>query len=244
MRSLRFHVAILLALAGCASATPIPDADRAQLENELTGKQRFLRVSMYRGPFWSDDSKQLLSPAPPQELALFTDTHGEDVPGPAPTGIVPAGRRVTLTQVELPTGMVVAGRLPYTPRYNPWVYLTIEGEPNGKPSVLVLRNDLKSHDQFLASLDRLLSVDDPSPRLNAYSDEVRQAIAQKQVIREMDAEAVEMAWGIPMHKSIDLKGGTRVETWTYAGLKRTVVLTDGKVTKAEGSTPAASPSAP
>ena len=228
----------VVTLAACASATPIPDDDRAKLENELTGRSRFLRVSLYEGPFWSNDDKELVSVQPPQELQLFTDAHGAVVPAPPPTGIVPAGRKVTITKVELPTGMVVAGRMPYSPRYNPWVYLHIEGEPGDKPAILVLRSDLKSHDQFLTALDRLLTAEDPSPRLNAYPDEIRAAIAQKQVVRDMDPEAVEMAWGIPEHKSIDLKGGNRAEVWTYSGGKRKVTLNDGKVTAVDtGATP-------
>ncbi|MBS2032354.1 MAG: hypothetical protein JST54_30925 [Deltaproteobacteria bacterium] len=242
MRSFIAAAIAAVALVGCASATPIPDDDRAKLENELNGRSRFLRVSLYEGPFWSDDSKELVSAQPPQELQLFTDAHGEVVPAPPAKGIVPAGRKVTITKVELPTGMVVAGRMPYTPRYNPWVYLHVEGESGDRPAILVLRSDLKSHDQFLTALDRLLTAEDPSPRLNAYADEIRAAISQKQVVRDMDAEAVEMAWGIPEHKSIDLKGGNRAEVWTYSGGKRKVTLSDGKVSAVDtGAAPATTP---
>lgn len=239
MRHTRLVLLAVAALAGCASATPIPDQDRAQLEQELAGRQRWVRVSMYRAPFWDDTNLELLSPTPPPELKLFTDAHGQDVPGPKATGIVPAGRRVTITKVELPTGMVIAGRMPYTPRYNPWIYLSIEGEKTEKRQVVVLRSDLKSRDQFLRAVDRLLSPEDPNPRLSSYPEEIQKAIAEKQVVRDMDLEAVEMSWGTPDHKSIDLKGGTRSEVWSYPG-KRTVFFDGGKVLRVEtGEAPAA-----
>lgn len=236
MRRIKFAL-LLVALAGCASATPIPDQDRADLESQLAGRQRWLRVSMYRAPFWDDGALELLSPTPPPDLQLFNDAHGNPVPGPQATGIVPAGRKVTVDKVELPTGMVIAGRLPYTPRYNPWIYVSLSGEKSDKRQVIVLRSDLKSKDQFLHALDRLLSVEDPNPRLASYPDEIQKAIAEKQVVRDMDPEAVEMAWGLPDHKTIDLKGGTRTEVWTWAG-KRSVQLVDGKVTKFESPAPA------
>ena len=231
----------LLCALSCASASPIPDADRARLETELTGKSRFLRISVFKGPFWSDDGKLLLSAAPPTEVALFTDAHGADVSGPAPTGIIPAGRRVRIDRVELPTGAVVIGRLPFTPRYNPWVYLTVEGETQ-KPAVLVLRSSLKSHDQFEAALDRLLTVEDPSARIAAYPADVQRAIEQKQVVRDMDPEAVTMAWGAPERRSID--DAKRTESWSYGAGKRVVSFSEGKVVRVEQPAAAASGTTP
>ena len=46
----------------------------------------------------------------------------------------------------------------------------------------------------------------------------------------MDAAAVEMAWGYPEHKHIDVKEGHRAEIWTYGAGERQVELSDGKVT--------------
>jgi hypothetical protein len=231
----------LLCALACASASPIPDADRARLESDLNGKSRYLRVSVFKGPFWSDDGKVLLSAAPPTEVALFTDSHGADVFAPAPTGIIPAGRRVHIDRVELPTGTVVMGRLPFTPRYNPWVYLTVEGEPQ-KPEVLVLGASLKSHDQFEAALDRLLTVEDPSGRVASYGADVQRGIEQKQVVRDMDPEAVSMAWGPPERRSID--DAKRTESWSYSGGKRVVSFSEGKVVHVEQPTAASASPAP
>lgn len=228
----------VLSLLACASASPIPDADRAQLESELTGKSKFLKVSVYKGPFWSDDGKLLLSPAPPTEVALFTDAHGADVFAPPPTGIIPAGRRVRITRVELPTGAVLVGRMPFTPRYNPWVYLAVEGEGE-MPGVLVLRANLKSRDQFEAALDRLLTNEDPAGRIAAYAPEIQRAIAQKQVVRDMDPEAVNMAWGPPERRSID--DAKRTESWSYANGKRVVSFSEGKVIRVEQPAATAAP---
>jgi hypothetical protein len=235
----------MVGLWGCASATPIPDTDRDQLNTQLTGQSRYLRVSMYKGPFWGDENKVLLSDSYPSDLELFTDTHGEIQRAGAPTGVIPLGRRVKITQVEFPTALVITGRMLYSPRYNPWVYLQVEGEPNSKPAMLVLNANLKNKSDFLAALDRYLTSDDPAPSLTNYSDDVRKAILEKQVVNDMDPAAVEMAWGYPEHKHIDLAGGTRSEVWSYGNGHRTVQFQNNKVVKSQdnpntpGSTPAA-----
>ena len=229
LRSAHLLVAAVL-LGGCVSATSIPDDQRDQLDHELKAKSRFLKVSLYKAPFWRDDSKVLVSDVDPTTLQYLTDTDGKVIATGAATGVVPVGKHVRIAKVEFPTAMTVAGRMVYSPRYNPWIYLEIEGEDQARPEVLVLRSGLKSRDEFLAVLERYLSVDDPTPTLTAYPDEVRTAIREKRVVKDMDATAVEMAWGYPDHKRIDLKDGHRFEAWSYANGQRQVELTDNKLT--------------
>lgn len=228
----------LLLLAGpvaCATATSLPDDERARLSDELTGHGRFLRVSCFKGPFWSDETKLLLSDLPPGELNLLTDTKGQPVQAGAPSGIVPAGRRVRIEKVEFPTALVVAGRLPYTPRYHPWISLSVEGEEGSRPLVLVVRQEVKSREQFLALVAQYLGEVDPTPRLQQLPEAHRKAVAAKQVLVGMESEAVEAAWGFPERKVVDVKGGVRAESWFWAGGKRSVALSDSKVVQVDGA---------
>jgi len=226
----------LAGVAGCVSATAVPDADRAQLQRELRGATRFVRVSLYQSPFWSDPSRTLLSAAPPSELPA-----PRGAPTPQPTAIVPAGRRVTLIRVSLPTGPAVAHRPAGTPRAQAWVVLRIAGAPaKAPPAVWVMPGHAQSREQFLAALSRVFAVDSPSGLLSTYGDDTRAAIAAKQVLRDMDPAAVTFAWGVPGHRTVNLAGGTRTEAWTWADGGRTVHFVDGKVTQVQGQPPALS----
>jgi hypothetical protein len=224
---------VFLLAAGCASATLIPDTDRAQLEKKLTGESRYLKVSLYKGPFWQDEDKVLLSDVPPNDLNYLTDTKGEVIRAGGATGVVEAGRRAKIIKVEFPTAVTVAGRMIYTPRFNPWVYLQVDGEDPKKPQLMVFRDNIKTQEEFQAQLARLLTEDDVAPKLAAYPEGIRQAILTKQIVRDMDPAAVEMAWGYPQKKSIEIKGQERSEVWTYSAGVRTVTLQDGKVLRSQ-----------
>jgi hypothetical protein len=60
---------------------------------------------------------------------------------------------------------------------------------------------------------------------------VREAIRTKTATVEMPAEALEMAWGYPDVRKIELEGQHRKETWTWAHGLRSAVLVDGAVTE-------------
>jgi hypothetical protein len=198
-------------------------------------------VSLYKGPFWRDDNLVLLSDVDPTTLKLITDTQGAVIPTGAATGVVPAGRHARITKVEFPTAMVVAGRMVYSPRYNPWVYLSIDGEDPTRPEVLVLREGMKSRDEFLAVLDRYLTAEDLTAALAGYPEDQRKAIFEKRIVDGLDTAGVEMAWGYPDHKRIEVRDGHRSETWSYAGGQRQVSLADGKVTGSQEGIGAAKP---
>lgn len=234
------HVSALLALAlafvvtGCAGHTKIPDADRLELERKLPGRTYYLRHAMYVGPFWTDADKLFLSDGVPGEIPYVVNPAGVPIDPPPPTAIVPAGTRVRIRRLELPTGYAVTTRNPFGPRYNTWLHLVVEGLPRDPSPVLLLPRELESHDQVMAALERWLSPDDLSPVLRQLAPHVLQAVNEKRLVEGMPAEAVAMAWGHPERKEIQVTGQSRTETWIWPFERRQARIVDGRLVSWEG----------
>lgn len=222
-------------LAGCATAQiAIAPLDAAKLQRRLTGEARFLRVSMYRTPFFGDSTKALLTAVPPDEVELLTNPDGSAISPGEIEAVLPVGTPVRVRAVEFPSATVMAQRVLLTPRTLAWVILEVARTSGAaRPVVLVLRPGLSSASDVLAELDRYASVDDPTRRLDAFSESMREAIRAKRAVPEMPAEALEMAWGYPEQKRVELVNAQRKETWKWPR-KRSAVLLDGKVTALSG----------
>jgi hypothetical protein len=219
--------------SACASYTALAPADREQLERQLSGADgdKYLKLSFYVTPFFGDASKKLLTALPPDEVRILNEVNGEPIsPGPAEQ-ILPAGTRVHITQVEFPTSWVVTGRVPYSPRTQPWVYLNVQGQPRDAVFVLVLRQGMKSKDDVLSDVERFLAREDPQRTLQQWPESVRSAVKEKAIVAAMPEEALEMAWGYPELKQISFEGQVKKERWVYPGQKRVAFLADGRVTE-------------
>lgn len=205
----------LLVLAACAGNTLIPQPQRVQLEEELAGHTRFLKVACYVTPFFHDDGKLLLTDQSPDELDLIDRPNGTPVLPGAPLQILPPGTKLRIERISFPTTLEVAERIPLTPRYDPWVLLYAPDDfgRGGKPYVLVLRPGLRSHDELLQELDRFLTEEDPAPLLKSFPAPVQAAIAQKSLLVGMSPRQVEMAWGYP--ERIHLDGPTHAQLWHW-----------------------------
>ncbi|MDP1824487.1 MAG: hypothetical protein Q8L48_14630 [Archangium sp.] len=236
----------LLLLCGCVTAqVAIPPTQVADLERSLNGDERFLRVSMFLTPFFGDATRRLLTPVPPELVRLLDGTDGKPLKPGAVERTFPAGTKVRITKVEFPSAWVMTERVLYTPRSLVWLYLEVAGTPpHSPPAVLVLRPGLKTDQDFLAELERHLTREDQSRRLEGFSDGVREAIRTKAAVIDMPAEALEMAWGYPDSKRIDLVDTQRKETWRWGDGARTATLLDGRLTAFTGANGASSASSP
>ncbi|WNG36881.1 hypothetical protein F0U60_26510 [Archangium minus] len=242
-RLLALLALVPLALAtGCASQTLLSAEDRTKLQHDLTtgpSSERYLKASSYITPFFGDSSKRLLTPYPPEEVRLLNDTKGNPInPGPA-QALMPAGTQVRVLKVEFPTAWVMAERVLYSPRTQPWVYLDVKGAPPGPPVILVLPPQLKTKEEVLAELDRHLLAQDPTPRISKFQSRFQDALRQKKVLEYMPEAAVEMSWGPPESIRRTLDGQQVHQEWAYPGGKRRVFITDGLVTRVDEGTPAA-----
>lgn len=222
----------MAAATACAPTLLIPDSDRQQVAHELEGQSRYLRSSVHVLPFFSDPSRRLLSAQPPDSIELINDTEGRPILPGEPTGLLPLGTRVRIEKVEFPTSLVVTRRPVYSPRTQPWVYLSVAGQSEGPPYVIVLRQGIRSREEFMGLLDHLLVLEDPRLFLESQPVAVREAIREKRLLPGMSAEAVGLAWGQPEKIRAELRDGVRVETWSWPLGKREAVIKDGKLESA------------
>jgi hypothetical protein len=203
--------------------------EATHLQREVAGQHAFLAVSMYVTPFFGDATRALLTAWLPDEVRLLENPDGSPVePGPVEQ-ILPVGTPVLVERLEFPTAATMAERALYTPRGLIWVPLRVKGTAPGRELVLVLRPGLRSGAEVRAELERSLLPRDPTPRLEAWPELVREAIRAKRATLDMPAEALEMAWGLPERIRIELVGQERRETWSWPGT-RTAILTEGRVT--------------
>jgi hypothetical protein len=218
-------VVLCLTLFGCAGNTTLPENDRIALQQELVAHARYLKVAMRVAPFFQDQSKWLLSDRSLDEIDLIDDPTGAPVPpGPA-VGILLPGARLRIDRIEFPTNFVVAERVIYSPRFNPWVYLVpadrqspADALSGGRPFILVLPQHMQTRDDVLAELDRYLSHEDASAAFRALPQQYQEAIAQKNVLAGMGPSEVEMAWGYP--ERIHLDEARKTQAWTWPARKQ------------------------
>src|SRR5512147_1129032 len=209
-------VALALAASGCAPRAVIPDAERDRVRRELTADQRWLRVAAYAAPLWGDTRKVLISDQPLDELDLVETTGGAPVPPPAAEKILAPGTAVRITDVEFPTGWIIANRVVMSPRYHPWVLVEVPGD--ARPYVVVLSQTAASYDEVRGELDRILTKDDPSSALASLPEDQRAAVLKKTFVEGMSTRSVELAWCLPERKRIDRP--TSTEEWSWPGGKR------------------------
>jgi hypothetical protein len=229
----RFVLVALLALSSCAeNQVLVPQSERASLERQLSGAERYLKLSFFETPFFGDQTRLLLTALQPEEVRLLDNPDGTPInPGPVKQ-IFPVGTKARIKGIEFPTPLAMTGRVLMTPRYSPWVFLDIAGTPKDSvPYVLVLRMGLKTEADVLAEIDRYLSVDDPTARMTQWQQTVIDAVRSKQAVVDMPSDALEMTWGYPERKEISFEGDRRKEVWRWPGGKRVAVLLDGRVSE-------------
>ncbi len=229
MRRPLLVAAALLFLAACAPRATIPDAERERVSRELEGQQRYTRVALNVGPLWGDTGKAFVTDRPAGEIDLVETASGEPIPPPAFQRVLAPGTPVRLQRVEFPTGWLIAERVVMTPRYHPWAYLSVAGDP--RPYVIVLSQTASTFDDVRAELERTLSTDDVGPVFAALPQDQRDAVLRKEPIEGMSARALEMAWGLPERKRIDRPAGT--EEWRWDLGKRHAFLRDDRLERFE-----------
>lgn len=221
--------AFLALLASCAPPSMIPSAGRETVVRSLSRQARYLRVAVYVGPFFGDGSRVLLSDRPISELSLLESPGGQPILPPAPTRILPPGTPVFVDSVQFPTGTIVWSRPVTTPRYNPWLLASVEGER--RPAVLVLSSESQSADDVVAEVGRVLTADDPTPIFAALPEPVRDAIREKALVEGMTRQAVAMAWGYPDRIVMDRP--TQAEEWFWTGGDRRAAFQDDRLVRHE-----------
>lgn len=219
-----------LALCSCVTAQiALPAEQTAHVERRLAGETRYLRDSMFVTPFFGDSTKKLVTAIDPKLVRLLNNPDGSPVSPGAVEGILQVGAVVRISRIEFPSTTAIAERVLFTPRSLAWLYLEVAGPLKTAPHVLVLRPGLRTEDELMSEVDRYLTRDDPTKRVESFSDSAREGITTKTAVIDMPSEALEMAWGPPERKVIALEGDKKRETWSWAEGQRTATLLDGRV---------------
>ncbi|MFH1811723.1 MAG: hypothetical protein ABIJ09_23490 [Pseudomonadota bacterium] len=234
-------IALAGLLAACPSRTRLEGADMDALRESYQGQTFYLRQSLYHGRFYDDDHRRLVDAHAFKDLKLMTAPDGEIIIPPPPDGILPAGTRVEVLDVEFPTSGAIVKRPLFTPRYNVWVTLKV-GRVSGdlalfKPEehVWVLPTTVRSMDAIRASLEALLSAEPLDPWLARRSEAARLAIFEKRAEQGLSTEELTAALGLPetLHRSFE--GEQRIERALFGGTE--VTLVDGVVTEIRDAAP-------
>lgn len=214
---------------GCAPAVVVPDEERLRATRELEGRRRWLRVSLFVGPFFGDRDKALASDRPFGEIDLFETPGGKPIPPPPAEKVLPPATPVRIRDVEFPTPWLIARRAIMTPRYQTWVWLEVTGEP--RPVILVLPGRTASYQDVVDELERVLATFDPSRDLQALSEGQRRAVEKKELLEGMGPGAAAMAWGPPERRILDRPAGK--EQWIWPGGRRKAWFEDDRVVRFE-----------
>ncbi len=227
-RTLALAVAFA-SLAACSPRVVIPDEERLRISEELDGRARYLRVATFAAPFFGDSSRYLLTDQPVDEVQLLESASGEKIPPPPSERVFPPGTRVRIRTVEFPTAWLIAKRIVMTPRYHPWAIVDVEGER--RPAVIVLPQESARLEDVRTELDRILSIDDPTPELQALPRDQQDAIRRKELVEGMTARSVELSWGQPEKRRIDRPAGT--EDWSWPGSRRAAHFKEDRLVRWE-----------
>jgi len=233
----RISIGCLLALAvllqGCPSHTLLSVKDQEKIQATYGKKTYYLKQSFFIGPFFAYDDRYYISERAFDERVLIQSPGGDPILPCEPSGVLSMGTQVTVREIEFPTSGAMASRKLKSPRHFTWVSLDIEGQPAGKPYVLVLTQEFKKIKEFESSLKDYLLTEDPREEFSASSPEELKAIDTKTLIKGMRADALLRSRGHPDRITRKFIEGVKTERWQYTP-ERVVVLKEDVVDSWEG----------
>lgn len=224
---------VLLGTTACSQLRFFPAGVRPLLDAAYERNYYALRVSVYFGPFWDDPTLTLLDPRPFDELAYLTLPGGKPLTPGASRGIIPAGTRVRIQAMEMPTPGLILGRPNLSPRYNPWVRLWVNRfdtalEGFGDETYVLVLPATTDADTVKQWMDRLMGPEvEVRDWLAARTPDVRDAIAHKRARVGMTFEELTAALGQPDELKRTFVPEGRQDIARYGS--RSVVLLDDVV---------------
>ena len=247
--SLRPASLLLLLFAGCASQTAIPAGVRSAIDRQHHGQVVELRQSCYYGDLYDDNDKWLLSPQPFAQVHHIVDLDGQPIHPKNQRGLVRAGTRFVIDEIEFPDSFAVTTRMLTTPRYNIWVYLHPVDERARLPTersrwVLLLPRDLPDGAAVERELSARLAPEGKMRRwLDGRRPTVRVAIEHKDILAGMNVDELVAAMGEPpLWIENERMNGSRAKVAWYG--RREAWLVGGTVVAVEPGRDATAPASP
>jgi len=191
--------------ASCRGVQTMPAGERTLLEQEYNGHYFSLRQSVFFGPFFDDPNLMLVDARPFDALPYLLGPTGSPLSPGASRGIFPAGTRVRIERLDLPTLGTMVGRPLLTPRYNTWVRLRVNrfdvADVPGfedRTYVMLLPIGLTAAAQADGVLSTLLGPDDDVKAwMDRRSPAARSAIVGKTAAPGLTYEELVAALGLP-----------------------------------------------
>jgi hypothetical protein len=110
----------LLSLGAC-----VTHVQRPAMTQNWEAQSYWVKQSLYGGLFYDDDRYGLISSEPFEKLTYLKSIAGDFIIPPPSTEIIAFGTRVQIQKIEWPTEQNIIKRPLLTPRYLPWIYLTV-----------------------------------------------------------------------------------------------------------------------
>lgn len=233
VRRIVWVMMLFSAVSSCTSYTFLTDEDQQKIQTEHAKKSYFLKQSFFVGPFFAYEDRYYISERAFDERVMIENTSGEPILPPESTGILPMGTKVTIRQIEFPTGGAMASRKLKSPRFFSWVFLDLEGKTAEKPYILVLVPEFKRIDEFEQALSAYLTTSDPREEFASQPPEVLSTIDQKALFKGMMASALLRSRGYPDRITRKFENGVKIEHWQYTPA-RVVVLKEDRIDSWEG----------
>lgn len=224
---------LVVLLQGCPSHTLLSAKDQEKIQAKHGKKAYYLKQSFFIGPFFAYDDRYYISERAFDERVLIQSPGGDPILPCEPTGVLSMGTKVTVREIEFPTSGAMASRKLKSPRHFTWVLLDVDGQPAGKPYILVLTQEFKKIEEFENSLKAYLLTEDPREEFAASSPEELKAIDTKTLIKGMRADALLRSRGHPDRITRKFIEGVKTERWQYTP-ERVVVLKEDVVDSWEG----------
>lgn len=199
---------LLALISACASQTLIPRDQRVAISARHTGRTVELRQSCYYGNLYDENEKLLLTPYPFGDTFHLVDPKGKPIHPTGERGIVKAGTKFIIKDVEFPDPAALATRMLTTPRYNPWIYLspadhaTLQGE--NKDFVLLLPMDLNEEKLIESAINELLApAGEVTTWLSQRAPTIAVGIEHKEIVVGMNIQELVAAKGQPLRRFKD-----------------------------------------
>lgn len=208
----------------------LSNEDRVAVKRAFEHEAARLASSLYVYDFFSDPTRLLASPYPPDSVDLMRADSGEAILPGKPRAILALGTRVRVEAIEFPSPLTARRRPRGTPREAIWITFTClerDGcavDSGQRQLVAVVAAELSARSELESRLAQFFSFGDPVADLAHYGDSERAALIEKRICPGMSPSAVALAWGRPEAIRVEWQGDVRVETWRWPLGRRTAVF--------------------
>ena len=226
-------LAVLLA-AACSSYTKLPLVTRTALQQATRGRVVATRVSFYYGLLYDDNERLLLSQRPFAYTTHIKDLDGAPIHPEEQLGVIPAGTRFSVSDIEFPDQSAQLRRMLKTPRYNPWLILRlVPGQDpflpvDRRPFVIVLPAGMERQQLVEQAMDAFVGEpEEVAAWLSARAPEIGMGIKHKEPRPGMTFQELVAAMGFPLSMDTRTEGERRYDVADYGFCQ--VELRKGKV---------------